>query len=144
MRVDGGIDCGGDGEGVQDPATPGGERSEPRGRRDGSRCGVQRLGDEPKERLAGPLDFLGGLQVGGGMCYGVELLEGDARLQEAIGSGQRSELLVRGHDQFLGVLPAAAPALRLDLDGEQAGPVMVEEGGEEVAQEGVGRCVGST
>ena len=101
--------------------------------------GVQRLGDEPKERLAGPLDFLGGLQVGGGLCYGVELLEGDARLQEAIGSGQRSELLVRGHDQLLGVLPAAAPVGLLDLDGEEAGPVMVEEGGEEVAQEGVGR-----
>ena len=65
--------------------------------------------------------------------------KGDARLQEAIGSGQRSELLVRGHDQFLGVLPAAAPVGVLDLDGEEAGPVMVEEGGEEVAQEVVGR-----
>ena len=73
------------GEGVQDPATPGGERSEPRGRRDGSRRGVQRLGDELEERLAGPLDVLGGLQVGRGVHRGVESLECDARLQETIG-----------------------------------------------------------
>ena len=77
-------------------------------------------------------------QVGHGMRNDVELGKGDSRLQEAIGAGQRSELLVRGHDQLLGVLPAAASALPLDLDGEQAGPVVVEEGGEEVAQEGVG------
>ena len=40
----------------------------------------QCLGDEPKERLAGPLDFLGGLQIGHGVRRGVEPLEGDARL----------------------------------------------------------------
>ena len=112
--------------GGQGSATP--EASEPSRGGGGTdhAAGFSALGDEPKERLAGPLDFLGSLQVGGGLCYGVELLEGDARLQEAIGSGQRSELLVRGHDQFLGVLPAAAPVGLLDLDGEEAGPVMVE------------------
>ena len=103
--------------------------------------GVQRVGDELEERLSGPLDLLAGLQAGHGVRCGVELLEGGARLQKALGPGERPELLVRGPDQLLGILPATASVLPLDLDGEETGAVMVEEGGEMVAQERVGiRC----
>ena len=59
----------------------------PRGWRGASRCGVQRLGDELEQRLAGPLDFLGGVQAGRAVSQGVELFEGDARLQKALGPG---------------------------------------------------------
>ena len=80
VRGDGGMDFGVGGAGVQGCRHPRGERSKPRGRRDGSRCGVQRLGNEPEEPLSGPLDFLGSLQVGHGMRNDVELGKGDPRL----------------------------------------------------------------
>ena len=66
--------------------------NEPRGRRGGSRRGVQRLGDELEQRPAGPLDFLARLEA----VHGVKLLEGDAGLQRAVGPGQRSEAFRTG------------------------------------------------
>ena len=95
--------------------------NEPGGGRGRSCCGVQRLGDEVEERLAGPLDLLARHEAVHGVRRGVKLLEGDARLQKAVGPGQRSELFERGHDQLLGVLPAAVPVRILDLDREEAG-----------------------
>ena len=49
-----------------------------RGRRGGSRRGVHRLGDAPKEGLACPLNLLAGLQAGHGVRHRIEPLEGDA------------------------------------------------------------------
>ena len=48
----------GPGDGRRKGRQPLCERSEPRRWRGGSRCGVQRLGDELEQCLAGPLDFL--------------------------------------------------------------------------------------
>ena len=45
-------------------------------------AGFSALATSRKSALRAPLDFLGGLQAGRGMHRGVELLEGDARLQE--------------------------------------------------------------
>ena len=67
VRVDGGIDCGGDGEGVQDR----------RRRRSGGRCSAPW-----REVGRAPSRWISWAEVGHVL---VELLEGDARLQEAIG-----------------------------------------------------------
>lgn len=55
------------------------------GWRSRSRGGIQRLGDELEQRLVGPPDSLCGAQAGRGVSQGVEVFEGDVRLQKAIG-----------------------------------------------------------
>ncbi len=57
-------------------------------------AGFSALATSRKTLLRGPLDFLGSLHIGHGIYNGVELLEGDAGLQEGIGPRQRSGFLL--------------------------------------------------
>ena len=98
---------------------------------------IQGVGDEAEQGLAGALHAFGGIEAGHSVRQAVEFLEGNAGFEEVLGMGQRPELVVGGGDLVLGVFPASAPVGSRDLDGEEAGAMMVEEGGERVAKEGV-------
>ena len=103
-----------------------------------SRGGVSGLADGAEQFVAGALNGLGGVEVGGCRGKPVERFEGDAGPEEALGAGERLEALVWGGDVLLGVsLPDLAVGAG-DRGGEEAGPVEVEEGGEGVAEEVVG------
>ena len=74
----------------------------------------------------------------------VEFVEGDPGPEEALGVGEAAEAVVGGGDHGLGIALFTRPGLGGLLDGEEAGPVEVEQGGELLAQEGVGRCSSQT
>ena len=98
----------------------------------GHAAGFSALAMSWNSALRGPLDFLACLQAGSGVCNGVQLVEGGARLQKALGSVQRPELLVRRHDQLLGVTscdttrPPPRPRRRRGSSGDGSG---AERGG---------------
>ena len=100
------------------------------------------MADGAQELVAGALDGLGGVEVGG--CGGelVESAEGDAGPEEGFGVGQGLEALVGCGDILLPVAPSDAAGGAGDLGGEEAGPVEVEEGAEVVVEEGVDPVVG--
>ena len=114
MRGDGDMDFGVGGAGGQGSATP--EASEPRGRRMDHAAGFSALATSRKSALRALWTSWAASRSVTACATTVELGKGDPRLQEAIGTGQRSEFLVRGHDQLLWVLPALASALPLPLD----------------------------
>lgn len=96
------------------------------------------------ELVTGALDALGGLEARGCEDELVEGLEGGAGPEEAFGVGQAAEPVVGGGDFGLGIALFDAAGGACDVDGEQAGPVEVEVGGEGVAEEGVDEvCEGS-
>ena len=115
----------------------GGSPASLRSARGGSCGGVSGLADGTEEFVAGMLDGLGGIEVGG--CDGqlVERVEGDARPEEVFGAGHGFETLVGCGDVFLPVASLHAAVGAGDLGGEEAGPVEVEEGAEVVVEEGV-------
>ena len=90
-----------------------------------------------QERPAGAPDALGRPETSGPHGDAVELLEGDSGPEEALGVGESAEAVVGSGDLGLGVALFHASGLGDLLDGEQAGPVEVEQGGEFLAQEGV-------
>ena len=120
-----------------DARVAGGSPASLRSARGGSCGGVSGLADGTEEFVAGMLDGLGGIEVGG--CGGqlVERVEGDARPEEVFGAGHGFETLVGCGDVFLPVASLHAAVGAGDLGGEEAGPVEVEEGAEVVVEEGV-------
>ena len=103
--------------------------------RGGSCGGVPGLADGAEEFVAGALDGLGGIEVGGGGGEAVEGSEGDAGPEEIFGSGQGLEPLVGCGDILLPVGLPDATAGAGYLGGKEAGPVEIEEGAEAVAEE---------
>ena len=105
--------------------------------RGGSRGGVGSFADGAVELGAGALDGLGGVEIGG--CGGepVEGIEGDAGPEEGFGAGQRLEALVGRGDILLAVAPPDSAGGPGGPGGEEAGPVEVEEGTENVFEESV-------
>ena len=95
------------------------------------------MSDGAEEIVAILLHGFGGVEVGGGGGEAVELLEGDAGLEERGGVRQRPESVIRGGDIVLPVALLDAAVGSGDLGGEEAGPVEVEEGGKRVAEKGV-------
>ena len=95
------------------------------------------MADGAEEIVAVLLHGFGGVEVGGGGGEAVELLEGDAGLEERGGVRQRPESVIRGGDIVLPVALLDAAVGSGDLGSEEAGPVEVEEGGKRVAEKGV-------
>ena len=120
-----------------DARVAGGSPASLRSTRGGSCGGVPGLADGAEERVAGALDGLGGIEVGGSGSEAVEGFEGDAGPEEVFGAGQGLEPLVGCGDILLPVgLPDAAAGAG-DLGGEEAGPVEVEEGAEAALEKDV-------
>ena len=120
-----------------DARVAGGSPASLRSTRGGSCGGVPGLADGAEERVAGALDGLGGIEVGGSGSEAVEGFEGDAGPEEVFGAGQGLEPLAGCGDILLPVgLPDAAAGAG-DLGGEEAGPVEVEEGAEAALEEDV-------
>ena len=118
-----------------DPRVAGGSAASLRRARGGSCGGVPGLADGTEEFVAGSLNGLGGVEVGGCGGEAVEGFEGDAGPEEVFGAGHCPEALVGGGDILLPVAPLDAAVGAGDLGGEEAGPVEVEEGAEAALEE---------
>ena len=118
-----------------DPRVAGGSAASLRRARGGSCGGVPGLADGTEEFVAGSLNGLGGVEVGGWGGEPVERFEGDSGPEEAFGAGHCPEALVGGGDILLPVAPLDAAVGAGDLGGEEAGPVEVEEGAEAALEE---------
>ena len=103
----------------------------------GSGGGAAGVGDGAEQVVAGALDGLSGVKVGGGGRALAEGFEGDAGPEEVFGAGKGLEPFVGRGDIFLAVAPPDLAVGAGVLGGEEAGPVEVEEGAELVAEEAV-------
>ena len=80
----------------------------------------------------GVVERVGGVEVADGVGGGVELVEGDAGFEEALGVVEGLELVIGGHHVAV-VVALGDAALGVEgVGGEQAGAVVVEEGREHV------------